>query len=177
MHPCGWEVLRPETSDGHVMVAAYTEKRWPALCAALGDPSLATDPRFDTNEKRVRGRTELRDTLEPLFAGRTTAEWIAVLDDADVLCGPLLAYPELVAEEHVQQSGSLVTVAHSAIGEMRSPALPGRFSETSGDLTNPPPPIPGEHSVAVLEECGFTGPEISELIDRGVVVGSSGHEA
>lgn len=160
-----------ETSDGYVMVAAYTEKRWPALCSALGRPELATDPRFDTNEKRVRGRTELHDTLEPLFAACTTADWIDVLDDADVLCGPLLGYPELVDQDHVKQSGSLVTVEHEAFGEFRAPVLPSRFSDTSGDVTGPPPPIPGEHSVAILGECGFTDEEISELMDSGVVIG------
>jgi crotonobetainyl-CoA:carnitine CoA-transferase CaiB-like acyl-CoA transferase len=164
------------TSDGYVMVAAYTEKRWPALCSALGTPSLAIDPRFDTNEKRVRGRDELRASLEPLFADRTTAQWIAVLDDADVLCGPLLAYPELVAEEHVKQSGSLVTVEHPAVGEVRSPALPARFSDTKGDLTGPPPPVPGEHSATILSECGYTGPEIAELMDGGVIIGPSDPE-
>ncbi len=159
------------TSDGYVMVAAYTEKRWPALCSALGNPALATDPRFDTNDKRVRGRNELRDALEPLFAHRTTAHWITVLDDADVLCGPLLAYPELVAEDHVRQSGSLVTVGHPAIGEIQAPVLPARFSDTRGDMTGPPPPVPGEHSVAILGEYGFTDSEISDLMDGGVVVG------
>ncbi|MDK1038748.1 MAG: CoA transferase [Actinomycetota bacterium] len=159
------------TRDGHVMVAAYTEKRWPALCSVLGRPELATDPRFDSNDKRVRARAELRETLEPLFAGRTTDEWIEVLDEADVLCGPLLAYPDLVAHEHVEQSGSIVEVEHPAVGRIRAPVLPGRFSETSGDVTGPPPPIPGEHSVDILGECGFTDQEISELMDSGVVVG------
>jgi len=158
------------TRDGHVMVAAYTEKRWPALCSALGRPELATDPRFDTNDKRVRGRAELRDVLGPLFAGNTTAEWIRILDDVDVLCGPLLAYPELVDEDHVEQSGSLVTVEHPAIGEIRAPVLPARFSDTAGDVTGPPPPVAGEHSAVILGECGFTEAEISALMDSGVVI-------
>lgn len=165
-----------ETSDGHVMVAAYTAKRWPALCDALGHPELATDRRFDTNDKRVRGRTELRGVLEPLFAGRTTDDWIGILDAADVLCGPLLTYPELVAQDHIRQSGSIVTVRHPAIGEIRAPVLPGRFSDTSGDVTGAPPPVPGEHSVAILSECGFTDREISDLMDGGVVIGSEAGE-
>ncbi len=159
------------TSDGHVMVAAYTAKRWPALCGALGHPELATDPRFDSNEKRVRARPELRAVLEPLFGTRTTAEWIAVLDEADILCGPLLSYPELVAEEHVAKSGSLVTVHHPATGDVSSPVFPGRFSATPGDVTGPPPPLPGEHSAAILSECGFTDDEIAQLLHDGVVGG------
>jgi crotonobetainyl-CoA:carnitine CoA-transferase CaiB-like acyl-CoA transferase len=159
------------TRDGHVMVAAYTPKRWPALCGVLGKPELADDPRFETNEKRVNGRPALREILEPLFRTRTTAEWIDLLDEADILCGPLLTYPELVAEEHVAQGDALVTVRHPAIGEICVPVFPGRMSETQGDVTGPPPPLPGEHSREILGECGFEEDEIRELLRNGVVSG------
>jgi crotonobetainyl-CoA:carnitine CoA-transferase CaiB-like acyl-CoA transferase len=158
------------TRDGHVMVAAYTTKRWHAFCGALGHPELATDSRFDTNEKRVHGRTELRDILEPLFRERTTADWIVALDEADVICGPLLGYSELVTEEHVVQSGSLVSTEHPVVGEVRAARLPGRFSETSANGAVPPPFLPGEHSEAILDECGFGRDEIRDLIHSGVVV-------
>ncbi len=159
------------TSDGHVMVAAYTAKRWPALCEALGRPGLATDERFDSNEKRVRDRPALREALEPIFETRTTAEWIGVLDNADILCGPLLTYDQLVREEHVTQSDALATVTHDAVGDITAPVFPGRFADTPGDVTGPPPPLPGEHSEAILTQCGFDGDEIQELLGSGVVSG------
>lgn len=159
------------TRDGHVMVAAYTPKRWLALCRVLGVPGLAGDPRFDTNEKRVNARPALREVLEPLFATRPTAEWIDALDDADVLCGPLLTYPELIAEEHVAKGDALVTVEHPAIGEMRAPVFPGRLSETQACVSGPPPPLPGEHSEQILAESGFDEDEIRDLLRSGVVIG------
>jgi crotonobetainyl-CoA:carnitine CoA-transferase CaiB-like acyl-CoA transferase len=159
------------TRDGHVMVAAYTAKRWPALCGALDMPKLAIDARFDTNDKRVRGRDELRQVLEPVFRTRTTAEWIKCLDDVDVLCGPLLSYPELVNEEHVAMGDALVTVRHPGFGEIRGPVLPGRLSDTAGDFTGPPPPTPGEHTATILHENGFTKDEIEALTYDGVVAG------
>ncbi len=160
------------TSDGHVMVAAYTPKRWPALCRVLGDPGLADDPRFDTNEKRVNARPALREVLEPLFRTRTTAEWIDMLDDADVLCGPLLTYEELVAEAHVAGGDAFTTVEHPAVGEIRAPVFPGRLSDTPADASMPPPPLPGEHSEEILQEAGFDDREIQELMRSGVVCGS-----
>lgn len=162
------------TQDGHVMVAAYVPKRWQALCHALGRPELATDPRFDTNEKRVAGRPELTEVLEPLFRTRTTKEWIKVLQDADILCGPLLTYPELIAEEHVADGDALVTVQHAAIGEVRAPVFPGRFSGTPCDYSGPPPPLPGEHTEAILDECGYETDEIQALLRNGVVSGRAG---
>jgi crotonobetainyl-CoA:carnitine CoA-transferase CaiB-like acyl-CoA transferase len=164
------------TRDGHVMVAAYTAKRWPALCRALGKPDLAADTRFDTNEKRVRRRDELCEILEPFFRARTTAEWVATLDDADILCGPLLTYPELVAEEHVVAGGSLTTTEHPAVGAVRAPGWPGRMSETSAGLSGPAPPLPGEHSEEILSECGFDSEEIGELFATGVVGGGEGSD-
>jgi len=159
------------TRDGYVMVAAYTAKRWPALCTALGVPELATDPRFDTNEKRVRDRPSLRDVLEPLFRTRTTKEWIEVLDGADILCGPLLTYPELVAEEQVAKGDALATVQHPVTGEVCGPVFPGRLSETPGDASGPAPPVPGEHSAQILGGYGFAEDEIRDLFRSGVVSG------
>jgi crotonobetainyl-CoA:carnitine CoA-transferase CaiB-like acyl-CoA transferase len=118
----------------------------------------------------------MRQALEPLFATRTTAEWIEVLDAADVLCGPLLSYAELVAEEQVAKGDALVTVAHPAIGEIRGPVFPGRLSETPGDVSGPPPPLPGEHSAAILSECGFDEEEVRDLLRGGVVVSADGDE-
>lgn len=157
------------TSDGHVMVAAYTVERWPRFCDAIGQPELATDPRFDSNAKRVRDRDELRAVLEPVFASATTAEWIARLDEADVICGPLLAYPELVAEEQVAGHGALMSTVHPALGEVRSIAGPIRLGG-SPNRPERPAPILGEHSEEVLDEFGFSPDEVDDLIRRGAVL-------
>ena len=159
------------TQDGQVMVAAYSPKRWAALCTALGKPELAGDPRFDSNEKRVSARSELTNILEPLFSARTTAEWIEILDDADILCGPLLTYSELVAQDHVAKGDALVTVEHPAVGEITAPAYPGRLSGTARACSGPPPPVPGEHSDEILREYGLDDDEINTLRRDGVVAG------
>jgi len=161
------------TSDGHVMVAAYAPKRWLALCDVLGKPELATDARFDTNEKRVNARAELTDVLEALFSVRTTAEWIERLDAADIICGPLLTYPDMLAQDHVAGGGALESVEHPVAGEVRSPAFPGRLSETTREVSSPPPLVPGEHSEEILSECGFNPSEIAALQGDGVVSAAS----
>ena len=159
------------TADGYVMVAAYTLKRWPALCEVLGLPELADDPRFDDNAKRVNSRSQLNDLLAPIFATRTTAEWIDALETADILCGPILAYPELIGSEHVTSSGMIVATEHEASGVVRAPRIPARFSANDEPPDRPAPPVPGEHTLEVLTEFEFTSSEIEDLMGRGVVAG------
>ncbi len=162
------------TADGHVMVAAYAPKRWRSLCTIVDRPDLLTDPRFDTNENRVTNRAELSRILEPIFTSRTTAEWVEVLREADIICGPILTYPQLVAEQHVAESGELVTMTHPEFGDLDAPRFPGRFSGTPCEPSGPVPLRPGEHTEEILADFGFTDHEIRDLTATGVVHRPSG---
>ena len=157
------------TRDGAVMVAAYTPERWARLCEVLDRPELATDLRFDTNEKRVRGRTQLREVLDPLFGTRTTAEWVSLLDEADILNGPLLSYPELLDEEQLAAGGSLLSMEYPTAGRVRTVGSPVRLSETPVAPRRPAPHAAGEHTREVLQEAGFESAEIEELVAAQVV--------
>lgn len=157
------------TKDGFVMVAAYTPTRWPAFCRAIGLPDLAEDPRFDENGKRVVARRELATVVEPVLRTRTTAEWIEIFDEADVLCGPLLSYPELMEQEQVASGEALVTVDHPGVGQVRGTCAPGRFSEDGAGPSLSGPAFPGEHTIAVLADHGFTQDEVASLLEGGAI--------
>ena len=77
------------TADGEVAVAVGSERQWPRFCAAIGLRHLATDPRFITNGDRVERRAELRPIIAARFRERDTATWLAMLEAADVPCGPI----------------------------------------------------------------------------------------
>ena len=121
----------------------------------------------------MSARSALSEVLAPLFRTRPTAAWVKVLEDADILCGPLLTYPDLIAEDHIADGDALVTVGHRATGDIRAPRFPGRLSGTPCDLSGPPPPLPGEHSEAILGECGYAHDEIQDLLRDEVISGLS----
>jgi crotonobetainyl-CoA:carnitine CoA-transferase CaiB-like acyl-CoA transferase len=156
------------TADGHIMVAAYTPERWQALCQVLGRPELASDPRFATNEARVRHRAALRETLAPLFRSQPSRHWLARLEAADIVCGPILTYPDLEAHPQVVHNGMLITLHHPQLGPVRVVGSPLRLQATPPDV-RAPAPLPGEHTAAVLHEAGFTAHEIARLAAAGVV--------
>ena len=164
------------TGDGFVMVAAYTPERWVRLCEVLGRPDLATDARFKSNQDRVRHRAALREVLIPIFRTRTSAEWVSVLDAADIMCGPIATYPDVVAHPQVRHNHMVVSFDHPRLGRTAAVGNPLRFSETPTSVRHPAP-LPGEHSLEVLLGAGFSVREIAELAAAGIVPGRAAEVA
>ncbi len=164
------------TRDGFIMVAAYTPERWARLCEVLGRPDVAADPRFKSNAGRVRHRAALRDTLTAILRTRTSAEWVAALDAADIMCGPIATYPDVVALPQVRHNRMVVSLDHPRLGRTDVVGSPLRFSGTPTAVRRPAP-LPGEHSLEVLLGAGFSVREIAELAAAGVVPGRAAEVA
>ena len=93
---------RLATSDGHLIVGAGTQALWERLASALEHPEWTHDPRFVNNAERIAHADALEATLEAVLHAESTAHWIAVLQAADVPCGPVNSYRALLADPHVQ---------------------------------------------------------------------------
>ncbi len=155
------------SGDGFVNVAVGSEGLWQKFCEALEIP-LARDPRFATNAVRVAHRKELLDILMPVFARRTTAEWVDRLLRAGVPAGPISGMSEVMSDPQVGHRGMVVELDHPRAGRIRVNGVPVKFSETPGAVRMPPPVL-GEHSEAILRSIGIGGDEIAALRKEGVI--------
>ncbi len=154
------------TSDGWIMVAAYQEDRWRRLCAVIGQPELADDPRFSDNASRVAERPALLGVLGPAFRSRTSAEWRTMLEAVDILAAPVADFTDVTASDAYRAGGVEITIGHAHAGTFRMPGF------AIGEQTHPPsgpPPQVGEHSRMLLNRFGFTTDEIDALIDRRII--------
>jgi crotonobetainyl-CoA:carnitine CoA-transferase CaiB-like acyl-CoA transferase len=115
-HPTSRPMGTYRAADGHLNVAAPSDRLWARLCAALEAPELATDARFATPRDRYRNRDVLNDELEARFARRSRDEWVAVLDAAGIPCGPVLAIDEVFADPQVEHLRMLERVDHPVRG-------------------------------------------------------------
>jgi CoA:oxalate CoA-transferase len=90
------------TADGHIIVAAGNDGLFARLAAALGRPDLTDDPRFATNDARTTHVAALKETLEGVLAGGTTAAWLETIGAAGVPCGPINDVAQALADPQVQ---------------------------------------------------------------------------
>jgi len=155
------------TRDGFVNVAVGSEGLWHKFCEALEMP-IASDRRFATNADRVRNRGLLLELLMPVFARRTTAEWVERLLQAGVPAGPIYGMNEVMEDPQVHHREMVVEVAHPRAGRIRVNGVPVKFSETPGGVVAPPPTL-GEHTEAVARELGYDDTEIVGLRRDGVI--------
>ena len=136
------------TSDGYVVVGAGTNKTYREFCNAIGQPQLAADPRFATNQLRVKNRGQLVPEINRLMSVRTTREWLDILDAADVPAAPVNDLPTAFADLQ-QISPDMVQSMPYEGGELHQLGVPFHFSNCGGDLRRPPPLL-GEHTDEVL---------------------------
>jgi crotonobetainyl-CoA:carnitine CoA-transferase CaiB-like acyl-CoA transferase len=156
------------TADGAIAIATGSERQWPRLCAALGLPDLATDPRFATNGDRVERRTLLRPILSSRVAERTTSAWLPALEAAEIPAGPINDIREAFASPEAVALGMTVEQDHPAWGVIRQAGIPFGLSATPATIRTPPPTL-GQDTAAILTELGYDARRIAAFRAAGVV--------
>ena len=157
------------TRDGWIMIAAYHEDRWQALCTLLGEPALASDERFATNPQRVAHRQALMAELSARLAAHTSAEWQEKMEAVDIICGPIADYDMLAASPQLAHNGVIVETRNADAGVVRMPGAAFGDRQAQARVRRGPPAI-GEHSVEILRGLGLGREEISALLEGGVVM-------
>jgi crotonobetainyl-CoA:carnitine CoA-transferase CaiB-like acyl-CoA transferase len=150
---CPFDVF--PTRDGAAAIAAPTDGQWRLLCEAMGQPALATDPRYDNNLKRVAAATGLREIIAAWTRGHTKQELVDLLA-GKVPVGPVNTAADIFADPHAQARGMLVEV--DLPGGNRPVVLAGppiKLTATPSAIYRRPPCL-GEHTEEILAEAGIT---------------------
>lgn len=155
-------------SDGYLTLGAANQKTWERLCTAIERHDLLEDPRFASNPDRTLHQRELAAILEGVFATRTVAEWLLILDRAGVPAGPVYDMKQVYADPQVQAREMMVDVEHPKAGKTLAIGLPVKLSETPGSIRRPAPTL-GEHTDEILLELGHSAEAILSLRGQRVV--------
>lgn len=156
------------TRDGHLNLGVGSDAQWRAFCAVIDRPDWGTDEAYATNPARSARRAELWSILAPIFAERTTSDWVLALEEAGVPAGPIYTMDEVFADPQVQHLGMAAPVHHPARGETKLVATPITLSRTPASIYLSAPDA-GEHSDAILTDLGLSATDIAALRDRKVI--------
>jgi len=157
-----------ETQDGYMTAAVMSDKEWRGLCRALEKPEWLEDPRFKTPALRDQNINARLALIQQVLRTRTTAEWLARLDAADVPNAPALTRHEVIEHPQVAATGLLVETAHPHVGRLRQTRAAARFDKTPTAIRMGAPAL-GEHTEAILDELGLTPAERNALREEGVL--------
>ena len=129
-------------ADRRFVLAVGNDAMFAKACAAIGQPRLARDGRFATNEDRVRNRDALLAILEPVFAARPAADLLAAFEGAGVPCAPVRDLAEVFASPEGRR---MVELLHDPERDAEIPhvANPIGLSDTPVTYRLPPPRLGG----------------------------------
>jgi crotonobetainyl-CoA:carnitine CoA-transferase CaiB-like acyl-CoA transferase len=165
-----------QTADGAITVAPYTDKAWHSFLSVIGRVELLEDPRFCNTHVRWKHLDELYQMMIPVIREKTSAEWLELLEAADVPCSPVQTTDDLVRDPTLTGDDGLLSVhGHPTEGNLRLMRNPVRFTYAPGGLSRLPATL-GADSAAVLAELGYSEQEIAELIANDVTVGQRNTE-
>jgi crotonobetainyl-CoA:carnitine CoA-transferase CaiB-like acyl-CoA transferase len=167
-HPLDAPYQAFETADGWLVVGAANQANWLRMLGAMGADALDADPRFASNPARMENLAALIDTLTPLFRARTTADWLALFENAGVPAGPVASITDMLADPQTVARDMVVEVEHPSAGSIRSLGMPIKFSASKTPRPRPAPRL-GEHNRTVLSELGYSDQSITELEAAGVL--------
>lgn len=150
--------------DRHITIAVLRDSHWRKFCAALGLDALAEDPRFHTNDERLKNRGALDAIIVPLLKTKTVEEWLPLLRAADILCGPINSVADVLADPALAACLPLIDS-----GGVRPPQVVGSPIRYDGEFFTArcAAPARGQHTREILLENGYAEAEIEDLVRTG----------
>lgn len=164
--------------DGlYVCLSSSTQKMAERLFRSIGHPEFISDPRYATNEERVKHAEELDAVIGAFVAQRTQAENVAFFEEAEVTIGPIYDIRQILEDPHFRARGILEDYPDDDMDRFPMHHVVPRLSGTPGSIRTPAPKL-GEHNEALLGEIGVDAAAYRRLLAEGVAcAGTSASDA
>jgi len=155
--------------DGYIALSVLIHQ-WETFAKLMGQPGMASDPRYDTLAHRMENKAAVIEIVEEwLQSFPTRDEPLTLLDKAHILSAPVLDTPGVMDDPQTIARHALGEINQPGIGRIRLPVAPFRFSDAAVAIPGRAPLL-GEHNAVVLAEvAGYSETRINALRDAGVI--------
>lgn len=167
-HPTGVPTGLYPTRDGHINLATGGNAIYIRFCRALGREDWLTDPKFETGSARYENRDEMNAQIAEITRTRTTQEWVELLNEMGVPCGPVNSIDETFDDPQVKHLGMAAPVDHPTLGSINILGQGVNLSNAPFQVRSATPEV-GEHTAEILNELGISDTQITDLEKRGVI--------
>ena len=157
-----------QCKDGlYVCLSSSTQKMAERLFRSIGHPEFITDPRYATNEERVKHAEELDAVIGEFIAQRTQAENVAFFEEAEVTIGPIYDIRQILEDPHFRAREILADYPDEDMDSFPMHHVVPRLSGTPGAIRAPAPQL-GEHNASLLGEIGVDAAAYRRLVEAGI---------
>jgi crotonobetainyl-CoA:carnitine CoA-transferase CaiB-like acyl-CoA transferase len=161
-HPTSAPTGVYKTDDGYINIATAGQTIWKRFCEVLGAPELAKNPDYIDGATRSKNRVPLDAEINKRLVGKTSSEWVEIMNEAGVPCGPIYNIDQMFDDPQVKHLGIAQSVTKKDKSKMRLVGQGVTLSRTPSKLVVRPPEL-GEHTDSVLKEFGFSKRDIAAL--------------
>jgi CoA:oxalate CoA-transferase len=157
-----------KTKTFDIVIDANTDKFYHEICAGIGRPDMASDPRFRTRADRLKHKDLIYGILEEAFMQKTGEEWLKIME-GKVPIGPINTVDMALSDPQVVARNMVVETTHRSGEKMKLIGNPIKMSQAE-DKNFTPPPAMGEHTDQILQDLlKFSPPEIKQLREKKVI--------
>lgn len=152
-----------QTADGvWITVVGTSEAVFRRLCKAIGQPDLATDPRFVTNVQRMQNGLEIDAVVAQWCASMSFEGAGAALAANDVPFSKAYAIDDVMADPHFQARSAVIRLSDPDLGSIPAPCVVPRYSGTEPPVPRSGPAV-GEHNQEVFAALNLTDEDLERL--------------
>src|SRR5262249_32544795 len=153
-----------QTKGRNIVIGAGNDPQFRKLCAILGKPELAEDPRYKSNKVRVENRAALTAELRVLLLQQDGEALAMELMQSGVPAGVVQTVPDVLNHPHTRHRNMVV-----AKDRYQGTGWPVKFSRTPASLRSTPPQY-GSATRAVLAQAGYGAGEIDAMLQAGIAL-------
>ncbi len=159
-----------KAADGYFVIAVGNDNLWKTFCNAIQREDLIDDPRFKTNGFRTQNVDILTAILEPVFAEKSSGEWLKIIEEAKIPCAPINTVDKLFDDLQIQARNMIVDVEDKEAGSVKIAGNPLKMSNVPEKSRRDPAPDIGENNLEILSQLpGMDEAAIQKLKDEGIV--------
>lgn len=141
-----------QTKDGYITILPYSNAQWARFFTAVGREEMLDHPWVTSMDERSANIGGIYDMVAQIAPERTTADWITLMEKADIPAMPVRSLKDLPQDPHLAATGFFQQIDHPTEGPIWTTKPAVKYSATPARYDIAPVPKLGEHNEDILNK-------------------------